>query len=324
VLTLTNVTECNEAAFVLTATNPVGSSNSFPATLTVMPVPSFANATNGLVLHLKFDGDLLDSSGRTNNGTEKGSISFVPGVLGQALHYNTDTTNSIFNYVTLGVRDDLQFSSNVDFTVSYWVRIPSNALTGDLPFICTSQQSFGDRGYTLAPSFNGGGWSWSLNDVGVYGDAINDGRWHHLAHVFDRDRNVVTYLDGAFSGESPIFGIGDIDTGAPTNIGQSGSGHYSESAEADIDDIAIWRRALGTYEARAIYYAGKEGRGFETYGPVAVKIHRCGADLEIIWQAGTLLQSNKPNGPWTPVPGATAPHYRITPGPGAKFFRVQL
>jgi len=39
------------------------------ASLAVSPYPQFANLTNELVLHLKFDGDVQDSSGRTNHGT---------------------------------------------------------------------------------------------------------------------------------------------------------------------------------------------------------------------------------------------------------------
>ena len=53
---------------------------------------TFANLTNDLVLHLQFDGNYLDSSGRNNNGTNVGATTLVAGKIGsQALSYNTDT-----------------------------------------------------------------------------------------------------------------------------------------------------------------------------------------------------------------------------------------
>jgi hypothetical protein len=125
--------------YELIATNAIGNSTSAPATLAVLPPPDFANVTNGLVLHLGFDGSYLDSSGRTNDARPVGSPTFVAGAVGnQALHYSTavDTSNpnnpvvTAANYVTLGTPADLQFGSNVNFSVSYWVRF--TGAPGDL------------------------------------------------------------------------------------------------------------------------------------------------------------------------------------------------
>src|SRR5207249_4550198 len=111
-----------------------------------------------------------DSTGRGNNGTAHGAISFVAdGQLGQGLHYFTDTSAASSNYVSLGVRPDLQFSSNVNFSVAYWVRLPLNAEPGDLPFLCNAVYSTFSPGYTFAPSYKLGGWAWSLNATGIYG-----------------------------------------------------------------------------------------------------------------------------------------------------------
>ena len=74
---------------------------------------------------------------------------------------------------------------------------------GDLPFLCSAPNSYGNYGVTLAPSYNQGGWSWWLGNsttgVGLYGAAnsINNGNWHHLLHTFDRTGLATTYLDGA-------------------------------------------------------------------------------------------------------------------------------
>ena len=183
---------------------------------------------------------------------------------------------------------------------------------------------------TFAPSYQAGGWSWSLGYgatfAGLYGEAgsINDGKWHNLVHTFDRTGNGVTYLDGVEVDSSSVASVGDIDNSNPANIGQGPSGTYAESGTADIDDLGVWRRALTPGEATAIYFAGVNGTSFDTYGPVTVNLTQAANQLIISWQAGTLMESISANGPWTPVAGAVAPNYIVTPGAGNKFYRVQL
>jgi hypothetical protein len=85
-------------SYQVTVTNALGSAGpSSAATLTVLAPPSFANLTNDLVLHLRFDGDYADASGRGNNGSAGGSPSFVDGRIGsQAVHVST-VANSTYN-----------------------------------------------------------------------------------------------------------------------------------------------------------------------------------------------------------------------------------
>ena len=317
--------------YILWVTNALGFTNSVAAKLAVMPPPVFALVTNDLVLHLKFENDYNDASGRANNGTAVNSPLFVSGKIGaNALRYNTDTTNSIYNYVTLGTPADLNFSSNVSFSVSYWVRFTGTP--GDLPFLCNAAQSYGNFGFTFAPSYAAGGWSWSLGNyvgyVGVFGAAnsINDGTWHHLLHTFDRTGAVataVTYLDGVqvYARSSTI--AGDIDSGMPVNIGQDPTGAYQESGTADLDDLGVWRRVLNIYEAQSIYAAGQQsGNSFDTVLPIQLIVQRNGNDLELIWQAGVLCESSQVNGTYNPVSGATPPYFRVTPDVAQKFYKV--
>jgi Concanavalin A-like lectin/glucanases superfamily len=320
------------ASYQLQAMNSAGTNLSAAAVLSIMPpAPTFANVTNGLVLHLSFDNTYADASGRGNDGTPQGTPSFVPGKIGSgALHYDTDTTNSTYNYVSLGARPDLEFGPDKNFSVAYWVRLPAGALPGDLPFLCSATNSTFSSGITFAPSFEEGGWAWSLNGTGIYGarNSINNGAWHHLVHTFDRTGNGLTYLDGVLVDTTSVAGAGDVTTTFPINIGQDPTGTYQQSGSADLDDLAVWQRVLTPYDAYAVYYVASQfGKSFDTYGPVKLSINPAGSDIEVIWQAGTLLQADTPNAPanqWTPVPGATAPYKKITPGPGAKFYKVQL
>jgi hypothetical protein len=230
--------------YVVTITNINGSLDSSSATLTVLPAPTNAPDISGLVLHLAFDNNLSDATGRGNDGTaihltatasNVSGATFVSGMLGSALHYASDfgvspcctTTNT--SYVTLGVRPDLQFGSSVNFSVAYWIRLPAGYAGGDLPFFTDAVNSTFNGGFVFAPTYGSqgtqtsgsvnGGWAVSVlnaanpangaNGFAAYGDvgSINDGAWHHLVHTFDRANGMaVTYLDGMVANFTPQGG----------------------------------------------------------------------------------------------------------------------
>lgn len=329
----------DSGVYQLVASNAFGVVTSEPATLAVVPPPDFANVTNGLVLHLPFDGNYQDTSGRGNHATAQGSPRFVTGNVGrQALHYSTAVDDSdplspvvlAANYATLGTRPDLQFSSNVNFSVSFWIRFTGTP--GDLPFLANAINSFSNPGYVFAPSYQAGGWSWSLGSfenstsIGIYGfdETLNDGNWHHLLHTFDRTGSALTYLDGIQVDSRSVVPAGDIDTGDATNIGQDPTGEYPEAGQADIDDLAVWRRILTPFEAYAIWSAGQIGNSFDTFGPVSLAVSNDARSVQLAWQAGTLLESDSLKGPWTQVQGAVAPYHKLSPAAARKFYKVQL
>ena len=302
------------------------------------------------MLHLQFEDDFLDASGHANDGTAVGEPTFVPGKIGsKALYYNTDASdpnNLVYNYVTLGTPDDLAFGADVDFTLAYWVRMPvqrnpgwesrmpafGNVGGGDWYGLWESGYSFGPVGMWQT-------WLWTLApDVGYafgtgYPDvSITDGNWHHLVHSFDRTGNGITYYDGVRVNSVDISGVGNLDTGYPVNIGQNGEGNFTprnESelrSEAEIDDLGVWRVALTENEAKSIYIAGQAGRSFDEVAPLAVtlSVERVGTALQLNWSSGTLQSADDITGPWTPVTGASAPSFQVTPTAAKKFYRVQL
>jgi len=163
---------------------------------------------------------------------------------------------------------------------------------------------------------------------------INDGNWHHLVFSIDRTGTGVTYFDGQPVDARDETGVGDLNnSGATVNIGNDTTGVYPWSkiggthAEADIDDLGIWRRALSPYECESIYLVGQNyGRSFDAAAPVTVTLglQRVGAALQLNWTSGTLQSADNVTGPWTPVTGASVPSYQVTPTATKKFYRVQL
>jgi hypothetical protein len=334
-LSVTDIYFTDAGNYVLWATNGVGYTNTAVATLTVTAPPTFADLTNGLVLHLTFDtsssGLYLDSSGRGNNATLVGSPTLVPGKLGQAMHYNTDQANGIFNYATLGTSADLQFGSNQNFSVSYWIRFTGPSV--DLPVLCNNNCGEGCIGFFFGPAYyTSGAWAWAFANssyVGIDADgaanSINDGQWHNVVSTFDRTGLGITYLNGVPVDARSISLFTDtLDTANPVNVGQVGTADYGVKFGADVDDLGVWLRALSPAEAESIYLAGQNsGQSFDVYGPVKVYVNQIGTNFDVSWQAGTLLQSSNVTGPYKAVSGTTAPFYRTTATGSSMFFRVQ-
>jgi hypothetical protein len=182
-----------------------------------------------------------------------------------------------------------------------------------------------------------GGWAFSVFDTagtGVGGrgaiGSVNDGNWHHLAHVFDRKAGVQTYLDGAPVGYEKQSGTSfqataDVDSGNPWTIGQDPTGLYAESGSGDIDDLGIWRRALKPLEVASIYMGAISNKLSFVNGvsaPVTIKLQKSGGATQLIWSEGTLQAADRVDGSFQDLSSASSP-YTLTPTQGSRFFRVR-
>ena len=194
-----------------------------------------------------------------------------------------------------------------------------------MPFFANSFTALGSQGYTVAPSYAAGGIGWSLGEYRFESaQTINDGNWHHVVVAISRTGQAATYIDGqeidVRQGTST-----DLDTTINTAIGQTGTFAYEEAGAFQVDDLGVWRRKLTPFEAYAIFYVGQTySRSFDTFGPVLLVMRRNGANVELVWQSGTLQQAVSLSGPWSAVPGASAPYLSVSPTAVRKFYRVQL
>lgn len=345
-LNFSSVLVTDTGTYTLWATNAAGV-RSISGTLTVIAPVGYANVTNGLVLHLKFDGDTTDSSGRNNNGTAVGGPAFVTGIIGsQALEYTTTVNTNVnpvavdtTSYVNLGRPADLLFDATTSFSIGLWVKLPTNYDAGDLPFIGTAINSMNNPGWDIGPTYGGGGWQWCLNDgvtasivtnnIDVNGPAgsFNSGGWHHFMLTVDRAAKAATsYVDGVLTATRDITALGNLDNGNPIIMGQDPTFLYPEAGSAAIDDLGIWRRALTQVEAINIFTAGSTGsHSFDSPAPpITITMTKSGNSVTLNWVGGTLLQSDSlaAGAVWSPVPGASAPSFTVTPGTGAKFYKV--
>lgn len=331
-LTLAKVAFADAGNYAVTITNKAGSVTTKPAELTVLPEPTYANLTNDLVLHLRFDGTYDDSSSRGNNAlAPNGNPAFTTGKVGQAVHIAT-TSGADYLQVTDNAQDFV-FAETNSFTVSYWLKyttafndspIIGNAINSTYQLGWVFTEASGKVEYSLVSTANSG--TYVANPV-AGSPLINDGAWHNIVGVVDRDQQMaLVYVDGAFAGSWSIEGLGTLDYGNAVTIGQDPTGAYG-TATFDLDDVGIWRRALTGYDALSIYNAGATAaQSFDVVGPVKLKITSEGGNLVIAWQSGTLESTDNLSAAssWTAVAGASAPSYTVPAGTGKRFYRVRL
>ncbi len=94
-----------------------------------------------------------------------------------------------------------------------------------------------------------------------------------------------------------------------------------------IDDVGIWRRLLTAQEVGSIYAAGQIHQPFTAAVPpralvVPLTISIAGANIQVTWPQGQLESSQSVAGPWTVVPGASAPSYSTSRPSIPTFYRV--
>jgi len=359
-LNIPSVSSANVGTYVLHISNPVlpAGTDSVAVTLTVLPPPTTAPAVSGLVLHLPLSGNFTDTSGRGHNATPHGSVVWDPnGALGgTAYEYETDTNGGPTNYAVIGAPADLEFSTNINFTVAFWYKMPSANFGShpfnDLPIFSDAPTSLGGIGLDIAPSFGEtvgttlgwpGAWAYTLydaagNGVRVYGDqsTLNDDAWHHWAMVFDRRRGhgEVTYIDGV-SGGGPntpshpdnqagtsIADVGDLNSTNVFVIGQDPTGAYAENGTGSINDLGVWRKALSPLEVASLYSAGITHNLSFVGVPFTFSYAKTGSALTLTFSEGMLQSATSVAGPYTDVTDQSP--YVVQPNGAAKFFRVHF
>ena len=95
---------------------------------------------------------------------------------------------------------------------------------------------------------------------GIYD--IDYGKWVFYAIVRRSDGVLMFYQGGA---DGRLYWIAEdaknmrLDSGLPFCIGQDGTGCYKHQFNGDIDDFALWTRALSHDDVRRIFESGRQG-----------------------------------------------------------------
>ncbi|MDR6883695.1 cadherin-like beta sandwich domain-containing protein [Bacillus sp. 3255] len=210
-----------------------------------------ATMWNQLVSDMKFDGNLNeDAAGTTGLAAQSGSVTFVTGRSGQAVHIAPGNSN----YVDLGDRTDMKFGSG-DFTVSFWHK---GNLAGDQTVLANKNwNSGGNAGWYIGPASTGNMTLNMANGTGKRVDysAANVGvEWHSFTISVDRtNKKASTYVDGVLAQTKDISVLGSDSLDAGYNIILGADGNKGNGgADVTLDDLKIWKRALSATEAKAL------------------------------------------------------------------------
>ncbi|MDA8020848.1 MAG: LamG domain-containing protein [Thermoanaerobaculia bacterium] len=213
-----------------------------------------AQPTDSLLLHLEFEGDLLDSSGNAHHGVDTGTLGFDTGIVGQATVFSGDDS------VTMPSVPDDAFST-APYSVTFWFDVPQTlqaSLVGKRQICNVSPffdiRSFPDEvNYAIATA--------SASNVLV---GPRDDGWRFYAAVRE-DGWIRLYLDGVLADQAPLPPI-DIENTAMLGISTSPciGADGTQMLEGSLDDLRIYTRSLTAEEVKSFVPGLIFGDGFET------------------------------------------------------------
>ncbi|MBX3747984.1 MAG: Ig-like domain-containing protein [Verrucomicrobiae bacterium] len=217
----------------------------------------------------------------------------------------------------------LQLLNNLGaFTLEYWVK-PANRVSDPTTFGnrigIVGQNDAVEYGFinpnTIQIWTPGGG---SLDTTYTF----PDNTWHHVATIAD-GTSIKNYFNGVFINQitqsSANYGSSDFSVRIGGGGVFDGSGNHFTG---EIDEVAIFDKAIPADRVAAHFRAGKEGGSAPGSDPATLIVSRTATGVTLAWEGGgTLETAPAVTGPWTPVAGASSPHAVLSSG-AAAYYRV--
>ena len=217
-------------------------------------IPSYV-PTNGLVGYWPFNGNANDESGNGNNGVVNGATltSDRFGNVGKALSFD-----GMSNYVEVPHSSTFNFTNKI--TISLWIKPNTIFAPGVESYVLNKQSNYGASqvGFHIYYWYNsslgsmitfrcrnGNNSNWggcSYNSLSPFTNT-----WKNFILAYD-SVSMRIYIDGQFFTSSSPENLGYNN--ASILIGKFISGGYFKG---DIDDIAIYNRALNSQEITQLY-----------------------------------------------------------------------
>ena len=190
---------------------------------------------------------------------------------GLAAHLTTSSWKSL-GVRTIEGSEKLAFANGGDFSATLWARLPAKQTGDPVLFSNKDWRSGANPGIALVASkatdgvkvpgvcLNAGRPNKGRIDMGTFD--VEPGQWTFYAVVRNAE-GVLTVYQGRADGRLNWFCAPASDilvkSGLPFRIGQDGTGTYRHSLAGDVDDFALWTRALSHEDVQRIYEAGRQG-----------------------------------------------------------------
>ncbi len=201
----------------------------------------------GLVARWNFnDSDgksFRDASGGGRKATLQGFGQIVPGVTGGALLLGGG------GFVATDLKPADAIPGN--YTVSAWVNT-----TGSVMDLLGSGTAAGDTLMVVNQGpLRGHHYTDAGSNVHEGNLVVNDGRWHHVAQVVDRD-SISIYVDGQLDVTAKLQGT-KTASAAPLNLGTRSAASTAYRYRGCMDEICLFDRVLTAEQIKTIHAQGQ-------------------------------------------------------------------
>ena len=171
-------------------------------------------------------------------------ILFIAAVVAQGGGFALEFVESNSTYVVCENTSNLVMGTG-DITVEFWCNISNS---GAAYVVHQGAKGTGTAGYAIFLAGSGEVWSRLANGSArqdVKGSIdVEDGTWHHVAVVWDRDGNTSIYVDGVLDiATATSYSGTDIQGSDDVYIGDKQSGS-TQGLTGTLDEIRIWNTAL--------------------------------------------------------------------------------
>ncbi len=220
-------------------------------------VPSYV-PTNGLVGYWPFNGNANDESGNGNNGTVNGA-SLTTDRNGNSNAAHSFSPNS---YIEVLDVEQFDFALKNEMSMSFWMKATSANNSSDYVRIPISKQTgagISQLGWNIFIEDTGNNLGMVVkNDLtgtqGYYSSSnisYLDDKWHFFSYTFNNGF-VTIYIDHEIVNKSTTSSVIIGDNSGNLRFGQiDWASFYTFSGQ--LDDIAIYNRALTEQEITALY-----------------------------------------------------------------------
>ena len=221
--------------------------------LTAQATASTAVVQPSLISWWRAEGNAADAVG-SNSGTLLGAVTFVPGKVGQAFHFDGESS-----LIEVPTAPSLEPQA---LTTMLWMRSdipqPATYLLSKGASACNADSAYafytaGNLSFYISDGLPDSFSSSPVAEINLW-----DGNWHHLAGTYDNN-TVRLFIDGIEQGTGSPAAIAAINYAFQDNqtlrIGGYASSCNRFLFNGDIDEVQIFSRALSTQEIQAIYLA---------------------------------------------------------------------
>ena len=222
--------------------------------ISILSAPlSNAELIDGLIEYWEFEGDYAAALDVSNDGilavTGTGSAAFVPGKFGSAV----DLENSTDNQAVINVGDPAEFAFEAgSMSISAWYTTES-LYTGWNTLV---SQGEGNNWRIARHGSSGTNFKYSVGGPGNVAANIDlqDESWHHVVVTHQSAGDITMYIDGVAAANQPEWVLAN-GAGLSMQIGGNAQA-AGRGWDGNIDDVAIWDRALTPEEVTSIWNDG--------------------------------------------------------------------